>query len=131
MKTPQDILTLITDDADLSPERDASVRALLADLPADQVVDLSIIDEIQDLIQAQIEEDLAKELTDGDRAEIKTAQDTMNGELAEIEKQIDEDISFVEVELEDLEKLATDLDPVLDQANIDRVKSELKNSSQA
>ena len=128
MKTHQDILKMIAE-ASLSPEREAKVKALIADLPADAEVSAEIMEDIRDIIQEELEDGMADILTPEDIAEIAALEQTMLTEMKEIEKDVTTDVAFVESELEELEKIAEELSPAIDQANIDRVKEELKSAS--
>lgn len=128
MKTHQDILKMIAE-ATLSPEREARVKALITHLPAEAEVDAETIEDIKDIIQEELEDGMADILTPEDTAEIAALEQTMLNEIKEIEKDVNTDVAFVESELEELEKMAEELSPAIDQANVDRVKEELKSAS--
>lgn len=125
MKTPQDILTIIADAA-LNPEREAKVKSLLANLPADQGVDPLIVEEIQQLVQEEIEDGIESELGDEDRAEIAGLQNNLINATEEIQANVTADLKLVSEGLTELEQVAGELELDIDKANIHRIKEDLK-----
>jgi uncharacterized protein YbjQ (UPF0145 family) len=88
-----------------------------------------MISEIKDIMQEDVDEDLQDILTDDQKKTLSDMEDEANTQIDTIIKDVNTDIEFVETETADLNKNLNDLTPVIDQMNIDQIKSDLDKSS--
>jgi 4-diphosphocytidyl-2C-methyl-D-erythritol kinase len=87
---------------------------------------LDIKEQIKTLIQEDIEADTSVPFSSADRQEIDSTTDQTVKELSAVENSLNEDMKFVENELNDLEAIVGDLNKVVDQVQIDSVRADIK-----
>lgn len=104
----------------LSPEIKEKVLALL-----EGELTFDVKEQIKDLIQEDIESDISF-LTEADKKDIETDDAEMAAELDAVEKDLAEDMKFVENELNNLEAMVKEVDAVVDEAHIDSLKSQIE-----
>lgn len=82
-------------------------------------------EQIKDLIQRDIDSG-AVEMTDEDRAEIKAAEDQLEQDLTTIKKDLDEDMSFVENEMNNLATTVSEVNKIVDEVKIESLSADIK-----
>ena len=82
---------------------------------------------VKDILQEDIDAD-AVEMTPEDLAEAKTAEQQLVNDLAEVEKDLNEDMTFVQSEMNDLDGMVSDMDKTTDQAQIEAITADIKSS---
>ena len=109
--------------SDLSTEVKAKILALLAEAGMTD----AIIDQIQDLIQADIDKDFAEAgvSLDQNDPEIVQATQTMEKESAALDQAVEDDAKFVETELTDLSGQSKQVEEAVLTAKMDLLKADM------
>jgi len=105
----------------LSDDNKNKIIALLSD----NELSFEIKEQVKDIIQDDINEASKGLLTEDDQTEIDAATEEMSQESAKLQKELEEDMQFVEKEMDNLVTMAGDLDKVADKIEIDKIKSSI------
>jgi predicted transcriptional regulator len=121
----QDLLIKIQNSA-ISDERKNQIAVLINN----NELNPSIIDQIKDIIQMDIDENMTDILSDDQKKEIMDIENEESAGIKTVVEEIAKDLQFVEDEMTYLDTTLTSLDPAVDQMNIDSLKSDLYKASQ-
>ncbi len=83
--------------------------------------------QINDIIQGQIEE-IDIDLTPEDMVKLKEAENKLEEGLTATERELNEDMQFVENELEDLAKIVQEVEVISDEVQIEALSTQIKES---
>lgn len=111
------------DSGPFSEETKKKVHALLSE----QELTIEIAAQIRDLLQAEIDKDfeaLGVELDPNDE-DAKNALKEFEDGVDAVEKELSEDMEFVQDKMAEIDSLRSQLDAVLDQEEIEKLKADL------
>jgi hypothetical protein len=106
--------------SELSEGRKKEILTLL-----DGEITPDIGQKIKNLIQEDIDDDMAPFLTKEDKEKIAKAGEQMSADLIEVEKELAKNIKFAEDEMSDLKQTVSELNKVADQVQINSLKTDL------
>lgn len=87
-----------------------------------------LVTEIKSILQTELEQDLVEAGVDvSNDPEVKEIQAEYNEAVAMIEKDLQEDVSFVEKEMEDIESSRKQISDISDQMDADKIRADLLN----
>ncbi len=95
----------------------------ILDILENNDLSFEIKEEIKDIIQEDIDATIEVPLTDEDKQAINTATDEMSEGVQKVEDELSKDMEFVDEQLSNLEAMVKDLDKVIDEVEIEQIKS--------
>ncbi len=87
-------------------------------------LDFNTKEEIKDILQEEIDT-IASDIAGEDDSEISSETEAFSGDVAKIQAGLEEDMAYVEKEMDDLEGMAKDVDKAFEQSQIDTLKAQL------
>jgi len=125
MNNKQDLTAKIQDSQILDARKD-QIFALIND----NELTPEIIDQIKDIIQEDIDENMADILSDDQKKEIIDMENEANDGIKAIATEIANDLQFVESEMQELEDTLTSLAPAMDEMNMDSTRKDLEAATE-
>ena len=119
----QELIELIK----VNPISDESKKKIFNLLEQNELDD-NTKEQIRDIIQEDIETNDPAEFTPEDLKKINEITEQTTKELSAVQKGVEDDMKFVEGEFNDLEATVNELDKIADEAQIDSIRSDIKNT---
>lgn len=122
----QDLLTQIN--ATEMPE--ATKTQILSLLNSAEEITPEVMSEVQELIQDAIDEGMSELLSEDQKKEIAAIQEAGDAEIKATLTEMDEDVAFVESEMNELDEMAKSIVPILEEVQINEVKAGLDKATE-
>lgn len=87
-----------------------------------------IREQVKDIIQADIDASMEGILDGEDDSEVQAMNQQLEKDLAKVESTLNEDMAFVESQMDDIEKHTQALDKAMDEKDIEDLRTDISNS---
>ena len=106
---------------------EAARKQQIIDLLENNDLTLDIKEQVKTLIQEDIDSDTSVPFTPEDYSAMAAATEQMSSEIANVKNELNKDMEFVENELNDLEVFINDAGKIVDEAQMDALRSKIQN----